>query len=155
TFDSINMEWDKQPFGFSLLKKKNIDIIAVRKRKKQTYQQDLTQEDFYNTVYKLMYFYTDKIAYGFSLGAYSALYYTSLLNCRILSLAPRLSIHPRYGRKNYISKYEFKHNLSIGYNDSISHVIVYDPKNKIDNNFVTREVMESFPNAHLVKIPYG
>src|SRR5699024_6293700 len=68
TFDSINMEWDKQPFGFSLLKKKNIDIIAVRKRKKQTYQQDLTQEDFYNTVYKLMYFYTDKIAYGFSLG---------------------------------------------------------------------------------------
>src|SRR5690625_2259146 len=40
TFDSINMEWDGQPFGFSLLKKQNIDIIAVRKRKKQTYQQD-------------------------------------------------------------------------------------------------------------------
>lgn len=44
--------------------------------------------------------YRDKIAYGFSLGAYGALYYTSPVNCRILALSPRLSIHPQsqYGK---------------------------------------------------------
>src|SRR5699024_4311505 len=43
TFDSINMVWGSSPFAYKLLSRQNVDIIAVRKRKKKTYQQDLTQ----------------------------------------------------------------------------------------------------------------
>src|SRR5699024_9169159 len=90
TFDSINMVWSNPSFAFKLLCKQNVDIIAERKRKKKTYQQDLSQEDFVNTVSVLVEGYKDKIAYGFSLGAYAALYFASLLDCRILAISPRL-----------------------------------------------------------------
>lgn len=155
TFDSINMVWGSSPFAFKLLSRQNVDIIAVRKRKKQTYQQDLTQEDFVKTVSTVTEKYTDKVAYGFSLGAYATLYFASLINCRILSISPRLSIHPVYGRKKIIPKFEFKHNISFPYNPDITPVIVFDPKNKLDNTYIEREVIKAFPNARLIKIPYG
>src|SRR5699024_2966618 len=114
-FDSLNMNWNENPFGFKLLSRQNVDIIAVRKRRKKTYQQDLTQEDFNHTLNKLVQGYEDKIAYGHSLGGYLSLYYASNLNCRILSLAPRLSIHPKFGRKSFVNEYPFNHNESNNY----------------------------------------
>lgn len=155
TFDSINMVWKNPPFGYKLLSRQNLDIIAVRKRKKQTYHQDLTQEDFYNTVHNLVECYEDKIAYGFSLGAYTALYYSSIVDCRILAISPRISIHPIYGKKQVIPKYDFKHKLNLPYNERISPIIVYDPKNKLDNHYTNKEVLKAFPNAQLIKVPYG
>lgn len=155
TFDSINMEWTESPFAFKLLKKQNLDIVAVRKKKKKTYQQDLNQTDFLKVVGPMIKGYKDRMAYGFSLGAYNALYFSSLLNCRILAYSPRLSIHPQFGRTKIIPKFEMKHNLSHPYNDKISPIIVYDPQNKLDNNYIQNSVIESFPNAKIVKIPYG
>jgi len=155
TFDSINMVWGNPPFAYRLLSRENLDIIAIRKRKRQTYQQDLSQEDFKRAVSFLVKDYKDKIAYGYSLGAYTALYFASIINCRILAISPRLSIHPIYGRENIIPKYDFKHNISFKYNPKISPIIVYDPKNIIDNTYVQEEVLQSFPNAKLVKVPYG
>lgn len=89
TFDSINIQWSKEPFGFRFLMKENVDIIAVRRRRKDSYQQDLSLGDFYEAVNTLANYYRRKVAYGFSLGAYSALYFGSSLNCNILSLSPR------------------------------------------------------------------
>src|SRR5699024_6121341 len=142
-------------FGFKLLLKQGVDVIALRKKKKKTYHQDLSQEEFVNVVNVLAESYKDKIAYGFSLGAYSALYYASNLNCRILALAPRLSIHPVYGKEGSIPKHEFKHNISNNYNEQISPIIVYDPKDRLDNTYVQNELIQKFPNAYLVKVPYG
>jgi len=155
TFDSINMVWDNPSFGFKLLKKENTDIIAVRKRKKQEYQQDLTQETFLTIVKPMVENYKEKLAYGFSLGAYLSLYFASLLDFKILSLSPRLSIHPIYGRKHIIEKYEMKHNLELPENKNISPIIVYDPKNVLDNNYINNEVRKRYPNANIVEIPYG
>lgn len=154
-FDSLHMDWKGEPFGFKLLSRQNIDIIAVRKKYKGTYQQDLSQGDFIHTLEKLVDGYEDKIAYGHSLGGYLSLYYASNLNCRILSLAPRLSIHPKFGRENFIEQFEFNHNQSNKYNNSIRPIVVYDPKSKVDNKYVTEEVLVQFPNAKLVKMPYG
>lgn len=155
TFDSINMEWDSTPFAFQLLSKQNVDIIAIRKRREQTYQQDLSIEDFMETVNVLVSGYQDKIAYGFSLGAYAALYFASNLDCRILAIAPRLSIHPIYGRTKIIPTFEFKHQSSHNYNDKIAPIIVFDPMNALDYKYIHQELMNAFPNAKLVEVPYG
>lgn len=156
TFDSIYMEWDGPSFAFKLLSRQdNLDIIAIRKREKQTYQQDLTRENFMNVLEKLVNCYEEKMSYGFSLGAYNSLYFASLLNCRILAISPRLSIHPIYGRTKIIPKYDFKQNISLPNNESISPIIVFDPKNKLDNRYVHKEVIKAFPNSILIKVPYA
>lgn len=155
TFDSINMIWSNPPFGYKLLKKQDVDIIAVRKRKKQTYMQDLSQEDFVYAVRSLLDSYEDKIAYGYSLGAYAALYYASNVYCRILAISPRLSIHPKYGKRNLKKEYTFLHNTTNNFNEKISPIIVYDPKNKLDHRYVQKELLKSFPNSKLVEVKYG
>lgn len=156
SFDSLHMDWNEPAFGYVLLKKQSIDIIAVRKRKKSTYQQDLTQEDFINTVAPLAEQYSDRLAYGHSLGGYLSLYYASnIKKCRILSLAPRLSIHPVYGRKTKHDTKEFLHNLSNNYNANIEPIIVYDPRDRVDGKYVHEELLAKFPNSILVKMPYG
>lgn len=155
TFDSINMVWKNPSFAFNLLIRQNVDIIAVRKRKAKTYQQDLSLNDFLNSVQSLAQTYNDKISYGFSLGAYASLYYASNLNCRILALSPRLSIHPVYGKTKMKGKYKFKHRKTPVYNESISPIIVYDPKNKLDHRYINKGLLPYFPNAKLVRVPYG
>ncbi len=155
TFDSINIGWHEPSFAFKLLMRENLDILAVRKRKKETYQQDLTQQDYVAAATPIIRGYKDKMAYGFSLGAYNALYFASILNCRILALAPRLSIHPIYGRTKIIPSFKMEHELSFPPNDAIAPIIVFDPKNALDNRYVNESVLKSFPNATLVKLPYG
>ncbi|MCW1928850.1 tetratricopeptide repeat protein [Bhargavaea beijingensis] len=154
TFDSINMEWDANPFAFKILREHNLDILAVRKRKKKTYQQDLTQNDFFKIASPILSGYTDKMAYGFSLGAYSALYFASLLNCRILALSPRLSIHPIYGRTKIIPQFKMEHNIELPNNTTISPIVVFDPKNALDNKYIRESVLTSFPNSILIETPY-
>lgn len=155
TFDSINMVWENDPFSYKFISKKDVDIIAIRKRYKKTYQQDLSQESFVQATETVSDKYADKVAYGFSLGAYNALYYASLINCRILSLSPRLSIHPKYGRKNVIPKYDFKDNISLPYDEKATPLIVYDSKNAVDNTYIQNEVIKQYPNAILIDIKYG
>lgn len=155
TFDAINMVWDKPSFAFRLLIKENLDIIAIRKRRARTYQQDLHQTDFMNVVQPILSGYKDKMAYGFSLGAYHTLYFASLLDCRILSISPRLSIHPEFGRTKVIPKHKIEHNITLPLNENISPIILYDPKNALDKNYIDNGVLSSFPNAKLITIPYG
>lgn len=155
TFDSLRMTWDKPSFGFKLLSEQNIDIIAVQKREKETYHQDLSLKDFLNAVELLVKGYKKRISYGFSLGAYLVVYYTGALDCIILSLAPRLSIHPIFGKKSNIGEMPFYHTYNLKKHPHVRPIIVYDPKDKIDNRFVENEILNAYPAAHLVKLPYG
>lgn len=155
TFDPIDTTVKNPPFGFKALNKQHFDIIAVRKRKEETYQQDLSKEEFEKTVQNVVQGYQDKIAYGASLGAYQALYYTSALNCRVLSLSPRLSVHPKYGKEDVIAKETFRHTFEIPTNAKISPIILFDPKNKMDRKFMNQGLKQSFPNGRFVEFPYG
>lgn len=154
TFDSINIQWDEKPFGFNFLLKENVDIIAVRRRKNDSYQQDLSIDDFYDAVNVLADYYTRKVSYGFSLGAYSALYFGSSINSEILSLSPRNSTHPMHEEK-LISGYKFKHDLSHKVNANISPVIAFDPKNSTDREYVEKELKKSYPNGIFLEFPYS
>src|SRR5699024_6912071 len=142
-------------FAYKLLSRQNIDIIAVQKRQKKKYHQDLSLETFVDVVGNLVKNYQYKYSYGFSLGAYSALYYCSVLDFTILALAPRLSIHPIYGRKKEIGSVPFLHRLKLKPNNNIKPIIVYDPKDKVDSTYVEKEVLGAIPNAHLIKATYG
>lgn len=154
TFDSINITWNQKPFGFDFLIKENIDILAIRRRHRNSYQQDLSLEDFYQHVNKPIDYYKRKIAYGFSLGAYSALYYGSVIDAEILSISPRNSTHPLFGVRQD-SKESFQHNLRNKFNDKINPIIVYDPKNKVDNTYIERELKVNFPNGKYIGCPYA
>lgn len=152
-FDSLNGTWDKKPFAFDLLLRQDLDIIAVRKSKKGYYQ-DFSFENLYNSVYKLLSNYDEKYAYGYSLGAYSVIYYTSRLDCKILALSPRLSIHPDFGKEEQKGK-GFLHEKSFKQNNRIEPIIVFDPKNKLDKKFINDGIKPYFPNAHFIELPYS
>lgn len=155
TFDSLNMVWDGPSFAFRLLIKQDIDIIAVRKRAHRGYQQDLKRDTYLNIVRPLLKHYDDVMCYGFSLGAYQALYHASHLNCRILAISPRLSIHPKYGKPKVAAKHPLKHELEFTKNEKIEPVIFYDPKNTIDRRFMDNGIRPYFPNAKIIKMPYA
>lgn len=155
TFDSRDVNWNESPFGFKLLLRQDVDIIAVRQKKIKTYQQSLSQEDFLTTVTTVIEGYEDKIAYGHSLGGYTALYYAANLNCRILALAPRISIHPIYGDPAVSEQYEFRHKLAHDFNDEIEPIIVYDPRDTMDYTYVHEALMPAFPGANLIELPYS
>lgn len=144
SFDSINNIWIDDPFGFKFLLKQGVDIIALRRRTADNYHQDLSLEEYVNTVRELVQPYKRRLAYGFSLGGYTSLYFASSLNCEILSLSPRNSVHPVYGNKKNMA---FNHDLSHPVNPAITPVIVYDPKDKTDRQYIESELKVSFPNA--------
>src|SRR5699024_6707190 len=142
------------PFGFPFLEKKKTDVIAIRKRKKKTFQQDLSLESFVRVVKPVLHNYTHNIFYGHSLGAYLALYYCALCKySEMLVTATRLSIHP-VNRKAKLANKGFKHNIQMNYNENLRPSIVYHPKNNRDQNYVEKDIITSYPNAHLIQIPY-
>lgn len=99
TFDHLNVTWDTDSFGLKFLQKQGVDIIAVEKKEKKKHYQTLSREDYLKSVIDIVQLYSHRIAYGSSLGAYAALYYTPSLHCRILAFAPRIPLHPVYGLK--------------------------------------------------------
>lgn len=153
TYDSINIVWSRSSFGFGFLKKQDIDIIAVRRRKSTSYQQDLSLEDFYASVHRLTPKYKKTVSYGFSLGGYSALYYGSGISDQVLAISPRNPGHPVYGLK-HDRPVEFNHPLSHKLNADASPFIIYDPKNIIDSAYVEKDLLPSYPNAQLIKFPF-
>ena len=153
TFDSVNILIEHEPFGLKFLRTLDVDILSFRKRKKQGYS-DFSYEAFYDIVKDILPKYKRKIAYGFSLGAYAALYYTSRIDCEIFAIAPRIPAHPIYGTKEK-NKLVFNHDLGLRFNDKIEPIIAYDPQNWLDNNYFKNEIEPNFPKLKLIKSDYA
>ncbi|WP_368658037.1 tetratricopeptide repeat protein [Metabacillus halosaccharovorans] len=154
TFDPWKHLWNKEPFAYQFLIKQGIDIIAVRKRREDTFHQDLTIEEFQTTISSLCQTYRHQVVYGSSLGAYCALYYGPVLNCQILAFSPRNPGHPVFGIPLKY-KVDFKHDLTINAHSHLSPIISYDPKDTVDNNYVEKELINAFPNATFLKCEYA
>lgn len=155
TFDAIDKTVTGKPFAYKLLKKQGVDLISLRRRTANNYHQDITREDYYHAIEKLVSYYDKRFAYGTSLGGYNALFLGSTIpDCKILSMAPRNPAHPIYGTKE--RKYnKFLHPLSHPVNKDIQPTICYDPKEKVDNPYITKEIMHSYPNAIYKKFYYA
>ena len=149
TFDTINNTWNDEPFANRFLKKQDVDILTVTKRKSPDRYQDLSLEEFYGAVHKLAGTYKRVITYGSSIGAYSALYFGSSIDAQVIAMAPRNSGHPLFG-KNQIPG-EFKHLLHPPVNNRIAPYIIYDPNNILDNKYVEESLSEIYPHARFIK----
>ena len=153
TFDSVNILREHEPFGFKFLSTLDVDILAFRKIEEQGYS-DFSYEAFYDIVKDILPKYKRKVAYGFSLGAYATLYYTSRIDCEIFAIAPRIPAHPIYGTKEK-NKLVFNHDLGLRFNDNIEPIIAYDPQNELDNQYFKNEVEPNFPNLNSIKSEYA
>lgn len=154
TFDSINMTWKNRPFGFKALSEQPIDIISVSKRKKYSYMQDLSYDDVYKALQTIVGGYQDVMCYGFSIGAYSALYYGGAFKSRILAIAPRNSAHPEFGYKQK-GDAVFQHEMIPKNEKQVQSIVIYDPKNSIDNEYINRNLKIAYPNMIEMKYPYS
>src|SRR5699024_3593821 len=139
---------------FKALSEQDIDVVSVSKRTKYSYMQDLSREDFYEALKEVVGIYKDVMCYGFSIGAYSALYYGSVFNSRILSIAPRNSAHPEFGF-NQRGNAVFRHELMPENKHNLKPIIIYDPKNNTDNQYINQGLKVPFPEMIEIKYPYG
>ena len=147
TFDAIDKTNKAKPFAYKFLKKKQVDLISLRRRTLNNYHQDLSREDYYQAIKKLVPYYDKRFAYGTSLGGYHALYLGSMIpNIKILAMAPRNPAHPIYGTKERKTA-KFTHPLSHPVNKDIQPIVIFDPKERIDNPYITKEIMHSYPNG--------
>jgi Tetratricopeptide repeat len=155
TFDVMEQTWDKESFAYRPLSRERIDILAVRKRTKEDFHQEFRREDFLSFATPIAAGYSDVVALGQSLGAYSALYYASWLpGCRILATAPRNPLHPRYAGKRHASYKLFTHEYEMPANAWVRPTIVYDPKNSEDGRYVEKSLAVSFPGSLRLAYPY-
>ena len=155
TFDIMTQTWDVKPYTYKALSPFNYDFLAVRKRTKEDFHQDFCRDDFVRVAGPVGALYSDVVAFGQSLGGYSALYYgTTLPHCRILATAPRNPQNPKYSGKPYASEDLFKHEYDMPENSTASPTIVFDPKNTQDGRYVVESLRPAFPNARFISYPY-
>lgn len=156
TFDTIDKTWHDIPFSFNLIKKNDMDLVALRRDHVRNFHQDLSREDYIDSTSPVFSTYEDKFAYGTSLGGYAALYFGSpISDIRILAMAPRNSANPDYGARTIVVKEPFKHISPhpVSHNPNIT--IVYDPQNLVDEPYIKHEILPSYPKARILQIPYA
>ncbi|HEY4531611.1 MAG TPA: hypothetical protein VIG43_00335 [Kurthia sp.] len=156
TFDTIDKTWDLIPFAYNLIKKNQKDLVSLRRDHTRNFHQDISKEQYSEVTDTIFSQYDRKFAYGTSLGGYSSLYYGSNIeDVRILSMAPRNSAHPKYGSPNILVKEPFKHISPHPVNTNTQITIIYDPCNPNDENYISTQILPSYPNAQVLRIPYA
>lgn len=156
TFDTIDKTWDLIPFAYNLIKKNKKDLVSLRRNHTRNFHQDISKEQYSDTTDAIFSQYEHKFAYGTSLGGYSSLYYGSNIEgIRILSMAPRNSAHPEYGSPNILVKEPFKHISPHPVNTNKNITIIYDPCNPNDENYIASQIIPSYPNAQVLRVPYA
>ena len=155
TFDIMTQTWDGKPYTYKALSPFNYDFLAVRKRAKLDFHQDFSRADFLGVAAPIAALYSEVVAFGQSLGGYSALYYgTQLKHCRILATAPRNPQNPKYSGEPYGNAELFMHELEMPGHHSATPTIVFDPKNRQDNRYVEKSLRRAFPKARFIPYPY-
>jgi hypothetical protein len=155
TFDPLLYLADKPPFGHDFLRKRRVDVIAVRKYA-ETFYQTLGREEFESVLAPLLASYGRIVAYGSSLGAYAALYFCRDIACELIASSPRVSAHPRYGVKLWQDRVHFAHEFFDPQRRPRCRAhILYDPMDPIDRRFIEGEVLPQFPLAEVRRLPYS
>ncbi|WP_201549606.1 hypothetical protein [Psychrobacter sp. Pi2-1] len=97
----------------------------------------------------------DVYTYGSSLGGYCAIYYAGVINAQAISAAPKNSAHPTlsYNLKRPV-KFLHKNMLDIP-RSSKPPIIIYDPYQREENNFINNLILPAYPKSKLIKVPYS
>ncbi|MFK4048194.1 hypothetical protein ACI2KH_25080 [Roseomonas mucosa] len=153
--------WRNNPddlgFGEKFLIEAGIDVIAVRKRRDNWYQ-DLSLGEFVRSVGGTCSLYRRSACYGASMGGFAALFYGGSIGASIISVSPMVSIHPDYpefGSNFYRKLVEIKNvDLRSVPKSKELVTVVYDPMKRADLKYVTREVIPAFQRARVIRLPY-
>jgi hypothetical protein len=155
TFDPLLYLWTRPPFGHEFLRKQALDVVAVRKKAENFYQ-PLSREAFEAVVGPVAARYARVVSYGSSLGAYAALYFGRDEPWTVIASSPRNSTHPVYGAKVWQRQAAFLHQRFT--TDTLPRceaIVIYDPRDAIDQRYLAGEVLPQFPQAQVMRVPFS
>jgi Tfp pilus assembly protein PilF len=116
----------------------------------------LTRDAFEAAVTPVAQRYARVIAYGSSLGAYAALYFGRDQPWTVIASSPRVSVHPEFGDPSWQQRGTWQHERFRADRQARCHaVILYDPYDRIDRNYLRGEVLQQFPHAEVMRIPFA
>jgi hypothetical protein len=155
TFDPLLYLWPKPAFGLDFLLRQGVQVVAVR-RKAEHFYQPLSRQAFMAAVAPALALHTRVIAYGSSLGAYAAMYYARDLDAEVISLSPRVSVHPVFGSPAWQQLVAFQHEVfSLEPRPRCRAVVVFDPREANDRRFIDEGLRPHFPAADFVALPFA
>lgn len=153
SFDPHGHDIREKGFSSDALIQSGFDHIFVSHKLNSQYQ-GLSIEDFLSAIHPIIDEY-EVYTYGSSLGGYCAIYYGGCINAKAIALSPRNSAHPSIADKQF-SSLTFTHTDII--NTPLSKetpIIVFDPTQKIDKDFIESYIFPAYPDSILIKLPYA
>lgn len=121
-----------------------------------SFYQHLTLADFAAALAPLAGRYDRVFLYGSSLGGYAALFFARAAEGTAVALSPRLPIHPYMARHTQrpLSGQPVLHPpLSAVADPAARPVVIYDPRDAADADFVTTLVEPAYPQARSCHLP--
>ncbi|WP_201511647.1 polysaccharide deacetylase family protein [Psychrobacter alimentarius] len=153
TFGGLPSTKAPKGFGSDFALNNNYHHIFVAQSANSQYQK-LSLEEFRKAVLPLC-INMDVYTYGSSLGGYCAIYYSGAINAQAIAAAPKNSAHPTL-KHNLKEPVEFLHTNMIDIPKSEKPpIIIYDPYQREENNFINNIILPAYPNSSLVKVPYS
>lgn len=159
TFASLGQNDLAAPgFGETFLLRAGFCVINVKKRRDSWYQ-DLSAEALAEATAAIRAAFPRCFTYGTSMGGYGALFFARALGARALAISPRISIDPRFrqvGTAALGERVALRHPpLAAMADRRARHVVLYDPWDALDRDYVGAEIAPLFPAARLVRFPHA
>lgn len=153
TFGGLPSAKTSKGFGSDFAINNDYHHIFVAQAANSQYQK-LSLEDFREVVWPMC-IGMDVYTYGSSLGGYCAIYYSGVINAQAISAAPKNSAHPtlKYNLKEPV-EFLHKNMLDIPKSDKMP-IIIYDPHQREENNFISNLILPAYPKSSLIKVPYS
>ncbi|NDW53444.1 hypothetical protein [Aliiroseovarius sp. PrR006] len=152
TFGTLQSDIDYSGFGTELLLKNGYSTIYVAPKRGKQYQ-TLSREQFLDAVSDHIHG-RRVVAYGASLGAYAAAYYTGALGAELIAVAPQLPALPALGMRHAQTVPILHQDLKEAPRTSGRVVVVWDPHEKPDNILTNDFLRVLYPSAAFVELPF-
>lgn len=153
TFDAHGHDIRDAGFGTDVCIEAGFDHIFISHLLHSQYQL-LSLEAFKGFVGPLVEGY-EVYTYGSSLGGYCAIYYAGAIDARAIALSPRNSAHPSINDE-FFAHVVFAHSdIGDTKRSKFSPVVVFDPMQAVDREFIHRYVMPAYTDARLLEMNYA
>ena len=160
TFGKVSSSVDHVPFAYPFLNQNGFKHFHVAQQRKTSYQK-LSLDQLRRTLGPVLKNFKYVFTYGSSLGGYAALYYANAIRANAIAASPRLPLHPInrkfFGRLweggSHWDETEFVHEeLNKSGSNHGSHLVIFDPEDEIDSNFVIQEIYPAFSSVEYLHV---
>ena len=163
TFGIVSSNIDHIPFAYPFLVNQNFKHIHIAQKKGTSYQ-DLSEKKLFDIMGPIIKRFKKIITYGTSLGGYSALYYSGVLDAQVIAGSPRLPLHPEnlkfkgvhWKANSHWDEYPYKHtplHHSLLTNKRV--LVILDPLDPVDINFYENVIRPAVPQVLRLDVPHS